>query len=211
MNALSLTEAVPTHATTPRDHLLVSVQLVWSWILEKEVAKVKLIFTICAHVSMSPNRGEVYVHLLRYQIRCCTQWSCRKYVKCDRSDVSTTIFFRKSPSKWIVRIILLVAKKKEVKGNEFDALAVISNCKHVFLFCFETSMSVHFQMAAVNTPVSIPTSRFTVSAGKDTLLRQIKQLVKVKLLCTSQFLMQCLHNFAVSKLLGPISCATNSR
>ena len=65
-------------------------------------------------------------------------------------------------------------------------------------------MSVHLQMAAVNTPVWIPSSRFTVSAGKDTLLGQIKQLVKVKLLCICQFLMQCLHNFAVSKLLGPI-------
>ena len=32
-------------------------------------------------------------------------------------------------------IILLVAKKKkEVKGNEFNALAVISNCEHVFFF-----------------------------------------------------------------------------
>ena len=58
---------------------------------------------------------------------------------------------------------------------------------------------MHLQMAAVNTPVSIPSSRFTVSAGKDTLLRQIKQLVKVKLLCICPFLMQCLHNFAVSK------------
>ena len=94
-------------------------------------------------------------------------------------------------------------QKKEVKGNEFNALAVISNCEHVF-FSFETSMSVHLQMAAVNTPVSIPSSRFTVSAGKDTLLGQIKQLVKVKLLCICQFLMQYLHNFAVSKLLGPI-------
>ena len=74
----------------------------------------------------------------------------------------------------------------------------------MFFFSFETSMSVHLQMAAVNTPVSIPSSRFTVSAGKDTLLGQIKQLVKVKLLCICQFLMQCLHNFAVSKLLGPI-------
>ena len=25
-------------------------------------------------------------------------------------------------------------QKKEVKGNEFNALAVISNCEHVFLF-----------------------------------------------------------------------------
>ena len=64
-------------------------------------------------------------------------------------------------------------------------------------------MSVHLQMVAVNTPVSIPSSRFTVSAGKDTLLRQIKQLVKVKLVCICPFLMQCLPNFAVSKLLGP--------
>lgn len=42
----------------------------------------------------------------------------------------------------------------------------------------QTSMNVHLQMAAVSTPVSTPTSLFTVSAGKDTLLRQIKQLVK---------------------------------
>ena len=66
-------------------------------------------------------------------------------------------------------------------------------------------MNVHLQMAAVNTPVSIPSSLFTVSAGKDTFLRQIKQLVKVKLLCICPFLMQCLHNYAVSKLLGPIA------
>ena len=46
MNAHPLKEAVPTRATTPRDHLLVPVQLVWSWILEKEVAKVKLEFPI---------------------------------------------------------------------------------------------------------------------------------------------------------------------
>ena len=46
MNAHLLKEAVPTRATTPRDHLLVPVQLVWSWILEKEVAKVKLEFSI---------------------------------------------------------------------------------------------------------------------------------------------------------------------
>ena len=134
MNARSLTQAVPTLATTPRDHLLVPVQMVWSWILEKEVAKVKLIFPICAHASMSTDRGELYVYVVRYQIRCCTQWSCRKYVKYDRSDVSTTIPFLKSSSEWIVRIILLVAKKKkkEVKGNEFNALAVISNCEHFF-------------------------------------------------------------------------------
>ena len=44
MNAHPLKEAVPTLATTPPDHLLVPVQLVWSWILEKEVAKVKLEF-----------------------------------------------------------------------------------------------------------------------------------------------------------------------
>ena len=37
MNAHPLKEAVPTRATTPRDHLLVPVQMVWSWILEKEV------------------------------------------------------------------------------------------------------------------------------------------------------------------------------
>ena len=99
MNAHSLTEAVPTRATTPRDHLLVPVQMVWSWILEKEVAKVKLIFTICAHASMSTDRGELYFYLVRYQIRCCTQWSCRKYVKYDRSDLSTTIPFLKSSSE----------------------------------------------------------------------------------------------------------------
>ena len=46
MNAHPLKEAVPTRATTPQDHLLVPVQLVWSWILEKEVAKVKLEFPI---------------------------------------------------------------------------------------------------------------------------------------------------------------------
>ena len=46
MNAHLLKEAVPTRATTLRDHLLVPVQLVWSWILEKEVAKVKLEFPI---------------------------------------------------------------------------------------------------------------------------------------------------------------------
>ena len=33
-------------------------------------------------------------------------------------------------------IILLVAKKKEVKENEFNALAVISNREHVFFFPF---------------------------------------------------------------------------
>ena len=62
-----------------------------------------------------------------------------------------------------------------------NALEIIINCKHIS--SFQTSMNVHIQMAAVNTYVSTPTSRFTVPAGKDTLLRQIKQLVKVGFSC----------------------------
>ena len=50
---------------------------------------------------------------------------------------------------------------------KFDALEIIINCNHIS--SFQTSMNVHLQMAAVNTPVSTPTSLFTVSAGKDTL------------------------------------------
>ena len=78
-----------------------------------------------------------------------------------------------------VRVIFW--RKLEINGNKFDALEIIINCKHIS--SFQTSMNVHLQMAAVNTPVSTPTSLFTVSAGKDTLLRQIKQLVKVKFSC----------------------------
>ena len=46
-------------------------------------------------------------------------------------------------------------------------------------FPFQTSMSVHRQMVAVNTPVSTLTSPSTASVSKDTLSRQIKRLVKV--------------------------------
>ena len=65
----------------------------------KRSCKGKINITICARASMSTDRGELYVYLVRYQIRCCTQWSCRKYVKYDRSDLSTTIPFLKSSSE----------------------------------------------------------------------------------------------------------------